>query len=55
MPLRFPLVEEDPWWTSGIWKMPTGNFIVYYLPDEFAKTVWVAAVIYDQLAALRDM
>ena len=58
MPLRFPLVEEEPWRTSGVRKMPVGNFIVYYWPDELAKIVWVTAVIYgrrDQLAALRNM
>ena len=55
---RFPSVEEDPWRTSGVRKMPVGNFIVYYWPDELAKTVWVTAVIYgrrDQLAALRNV
>ena len=58
MPLRFPLVEEEPWRTSGVRKMLVGNFIVYYWPDEPAKIVWVMAVIYgrrDQLAALRNM
>ncbi|MCF2663089.1 type II toxin-antitoxin system RelE/ParE family toxin [Oscillibacter valericigenes] len=58
MPLRFPLVEEEPWRISGVRKMPVGNFIVYYWPDEPAKIVWVTAVIYgrrDQLAALRNM
>lgn len=58
LPLRFSLVEEDPWRTSGVRKMPVGNFIVYYWLDEFSKTVWVTDVIYgrrDQLAALRNV
>ena len=58
LPLRFSLVEEEPWRTSGVRKMPVGNFIVYYWPDELAKTIWVTAVIYgrrDQLAALRNV
>ena len=58
MPLRFPLVEEEPWQKSGIRKMLVGNFIVYYWPDEPAKIVWVTAVIYgrrDYLAALRNI
>ncbi len=58
MPKRFPLVEEEPWRTNGIRKMPAGNFIVYYWSDEPEHAVWVTAVIYgrrDQLAALRNV
>ena len=58
MPSRYPLIEEEPWRTKGIRKMPVKNFLVYYLVDEEKKTVWVTAVIYgrrDQIAALLDM
>ena len=55
-PLRYPLVEDEPWKSYGVRKMPVENFIVYYLPEE--ETVWVTAVVYgrrDQQNALKDM
>ena len=58
MPARYPLIEEEPWRTKGIRKMPVRNFIVYYLIDESQKTVWITAVVYgrrDQLNALKNM
>ncbi len=58
MPSRYPLTEEEPWHTKGIYKMPVKNFLVYYLIDEEKKAVWITAVIYgrrDQIAALLDM
>ena len=58
LPLRFPLIDVEPWSSKGIRKMPVKNYIVYYLVDETDKTVWVTAVVYsrrDQLSALKDM
>ncbi|MBQ0102097.1 MAG: type II toxin-antitoxin system RelE/ParE family toxin [Firmicutes bacterium] len=58
LPLRYPLVENEPWKSYGIRKMPVENFIVYYLPEEETETVWVTAVVYgrrDQQNALKDM
>lgn len=58
MPTRYPLIEEAPWHTKGIHKMPFKNFLVYYLIDEDKKTIWITAVIYgrrDQISALADM
>lgn len=58
LPLRYPLVEEEPWHTEGIRKMNIENFIVYYWVNSESSTVWVTAVIYakrDQLYALRNM
>lgn len=57
MPLRFPLVKEEPWHSKGIRKAIVKNFLVYYLVDEKNKVVWVTAVIYgrrDQTAALYE-
>ena len=56
--VRYPLTEEEPWYTKGIHKMPFKNFLVYYLIDEDKKAVWITAVIYgrrDQITALADM
>lgn len=58
MPSRCPFIEEEPWRTKGIRKIPVENFLVYYLIDEEKQTVWVTAVIYgqrNQIAALLDM
>ena len=58
MPSRYPLVEEEPWRSKGIHKMPVKNHLVYYWVNEEAKSVYVTAVIYgrrDQLAALADI
>lgn len=58
MPLRYPLVDEEPWRTEGIRKMPVGNFIVYYWVSEETATVWITAVVYgrrDQLSVLKGM
>ena len=58
LPFRYPLVDEEPWRTEGIRKMPVGNFIVYYWVNDDTSTVWVTSVIYgrrDQISALRNM
>lgn len=58
MPSRFPLVDEEPWRSYGIRKMPVKGFLVYYLIDKESKIVSVTAVIYgrrDQLAALAEI
>lgn len=58
MPLRYSLVDEEPWRAKGIHKMTIENFIVYYWVNEETATVWVTAVVYgrrDQIAVLRNM
>ncbi len=58
MPLRYPLVDEEPWRTEGIRKMTVENFLVYYWVNENTASVWVTAVVYgrrDQAAVLRNM
>ena len=58
MPFRFRTVDEEPWYSKGIRRMPEGNYFVYYVVDEAAFTVRVLAVIYarsDQLAKLGEL
>jgi toxin ParE1/3/4 len=58
MPSRHPLINEEPWRSKGIRKMPIKNFLVYYLIDEEALCVSVIAIIYerrDQLSALKTL
>ena len=58
LPMRFPLIDAEPWKAKGIRRMPVKNFIVYYWVNEDDKTVWITAVVYarrDQLNALMEM
>ncbi len=58
MPLKYPLVDMEPWHSRGIRKILLKNFLIYYFVDEEQKTVWITAVIYgrrDQIAALVNM
>ena len=58
MPLRYPLVDEDPWRTEGVRKMSVENFIVYYWVNEETTTVWIAAIVdgrRDQISVLRNV
>lgn len=58
MPLRYPLVDEEPWHAEGIHKMNVENFIIYYWVDNINSTVWVTAVVYgrrDQISVLRNI
>lgn len=58
LPSRYPLVDDEPWRSEGIHKMPVENFVVYYWVDNDNATVWVTAVVYgrrDQISALRNM
>lgn len=58
MPLRYPLVDEEPWRSEGVHRMTVENFIVYYWVNNDTSIVWITAVVYgrrDQLSALRNM
>ncbi|MCC8356669.1 MAG: type II toxin-antitoxin system RelE/ParE family toxin [Oscillospiraceae bacterium] len=58
LPLRYSLLEDEPWHSEGVRRMVIQNFIAYYWIDEAAMTVWVTGIIYgrrDQLAALQAM
>ncbi len=57
-PMRYPLLDLEPWSTEGVHRMVVDKFVVYYWIDEDSKTVWVIAVILgkrDQQMALREI
>lgn len=57
-PQRVVLVEEEPWHTKGIHRLPVKNFLVYFWIDEENLRVQVTAIIYgkrDQLRQLSQM
>ena len=58
VPQRIALVDEEPWHTNGIHRLPVKNFLVYFWIDEDKMTVQIAAIIYekrDQLHQLSQM
>lgn len=57
-PQRVSLIDEEPWHTKGIHRLPVKNFLVYFWIDENNMTVQVTAVIYgkrDQLHQLEQI
>ena len=57
-PQRVTLIDEEPWHTNGIHRLPVKNFLVYFWIDEDNMKVQVTAVIYgkrDQLHQLSHM
>ena len=46
MPLRFPIVEWEPWKSMEMHKMPVDNFIVFYLVDQDSSTVTIIRIVY---------
>ena len=47
-PQRATLIDEEPWHTKGIHRLPVKNFLVYFWIDEDNMNVQVTAVIYDK-------
>lgn len=57
-PQRVALIEEEPWRTKGIHRLPVKNFLVYFWIDDDNMNVQITAVIYgkrDQLRQLSQM
>lgn len=57
-PQRIALIDEEPWHTKGIHRLPVKNFLVYFWIDEDNLKIQVTAVIYekrDQLCQLAHM
>lgn len=57
-PQRVTLIEEEPWHTRGIHRLPVKNFLVYFWIDEDNLKVQITAIIYekrDQLCQLSQM
>ena len=48
LPSRYPLVNEEPWHSRGIYKMLVQSFGVYYLIDEINRSVTIIAIIYER-------
>lgn len=47
-PQRVVLIDEEPWHTKGIHRLPAKNFLVYFWIDEDNLKVQVTAIIYEK-------
>ncbi|MFG6378837.1 MAG: type II toxin-antitoxin system RelE/ParE family toxin [Lachnospiraceae bacterium] len=54
-PQRIALMDEEPWHTKGIHRLPVKNFLVYFWIDESNKKVQITAVIYSKRDQLRQL
>ncbi|RKI37001.1 type II toxin-antitoxin system RelE/ParE family toxin [bacterium D16-51] len=57
-PHRITLVNDEPWHSKGIRRLPIKNFFIYFWIDEDNIKVQITAVIYskrDQLQQLAKM
>lgn len=48
MPLRYALIDEEPYRSMGIRKIPIENYIAFYIVDESHKTVHVFRILYNR-------
>ena len=48
MPLRYALIDEEPYRSMGIRKIPVENYIAFYIVDESHKTVHVFRILYNR-------
>ena len=48
LPHRIALVNEEPWHSKGIHRLPVKNFLVYFWIDEDNMKVQITAVIYGK-------
>lgn len=57
-PHRITIVNDEPWHSKGIRRLPVKNFFIYFWLDEDNMKVQITAVIYskrDQLKQLAKM
>lgn len=58
MPKRVALIDEEPWHSYGIHKMPVKNFLIYFWVDDLKLEVHITAIIYgkrNQFEQLKEM
>ncbi len=48
MPLRFALIDEEPYKSIGVRCIPIENYTAFYIANETAKTVHILRVLYNR-------
>ena len=46
MPMRYAIVDWEPWKSMKMHKIPVDNFIVFYIVDMNSMTVTVIRIVY---------
>lgn len=49
MPNRVKLVDEEPWHSEGVRKLPVGNYVIFFWVDEKNSKVQITAVVYGKM------
>ncbi|MBQ7474418.1 MAG: type II toxin-antitoxin system RelE/ParE family toxin [Clostridia bacterium] len=45
-PLRNALLENEPWRSRGLRKLPVKNYLVFYTVDEEKKNIHITRIMY---------
>ena len=48
MPFRFEVVNEEPYRSMGVRRIPVENYTVFYIVDENEKTVHIFRILYNR-------
>ena len=48
IPFRFEVVNEEPYRSMGVRRIPVENYTVFYIVDENEKTVHIFRIIYNR-------
>lgn len=48
MPLRYALIDEEPYRSMGVRKIPVENYIAFYIVNESRKNVHVFRILYNR-------
>ena len=48
MPLRYALIDEEPYRSMSVRKIPVENYIAFYIVDESHHTVHVFRILYNR-------
>ena len=46
MPLALPLYNKEPWSSKGLRKIVVDNFIIFFMPNEKTKEVYILHIFY---------
>jgi toxin ParE1/3/4 len=48
MPMRYSVVDWEPWKSMQMHKLPVGNYIIFYLVDSNLYTVTIIRIVYGR-------
>jgi len=48
MPKRYRVYQKEPWYSKGLRVMPVGKFLIFYIPSESDKKVYIIRVMYGR-------